>query len=109
MVQIENDGPRGTWQLARIGKLYVNANGRIRSTKVKLSSGRDYHMSLKHLYLLECSEWNEIVDIIRDVGDKYDKLPARDENAVNDNDTMIDESDTVPDCQVYLAVQTARN
>jgi hypothetical protein len=55
IVQVESDGPRGTWQLGKIITLKESADGEIRVAEIKLSSGRILVRSIKHLYPLECS------------------------------------------------------
>ncbi|CAF1104794.1 unnamed protein product [Didymodactylos carnosus] len=62
VVHVRNDGPRGSWQLARVIKIIKSSDEQVRSAKVILLSGTVLTRALMHLYPLECDEKFDIID-----------------------------------------------
>jgi hypothetical protein len=54
IVLVFNDGPRGSWQLAKIIDLIKSTDNQIRSAKIRVPSGAIWKRALSQLYPLEC-------------------------------------------------------
>lgn len=53
----DQDVPRGSWKLARISRLIESKDGKIRSAEVTLGNDLKLRRSIKHLYPLECHQF----------------------------------------------------
>lgn len=54
VIQIKNDGPRGSWKIGKIKMLNKGNDGKVRSVKIKLPSGKIISRSLTDIFPLEC-------------------------------------------------------
>jgi hypothetical protein len=54
IVLVKNDGPRGTWQLARVVDLIESNDHQIRSVKIRIPTGNILNRAISQLYPLEC-------------------------------------------------------
>src|SRR5262249_5541100 len=54
VVLVHDNGPRGSWKLARVSALVEGTDGQIRTAKITFPSGSTTSRSLAHLYPLEC-------------------------------------------------------